>query len=112
MFVGGRPVVRPEQPPFEQGHDLVHVGQQLRGSLGLTLEKRDTMLVPVATQRVVAQLFQSALFSRNWRALSRNVVEDRFCLPFRAREQSPSESGTGRVGTLISRLAMGQRGSA
>jgi hypothetical protein len=47
MFVGRSAMVGAEQPPLEQGDDLVDVRHELGRRLGLAVEKGDTTLIAV-----------------------------------------------------------------
>jgi hypothetical protein len=53
--VGDGAVMRAQQPPLQQRGDLVDVRQQLGRRLALSLEKGDTVPVPVAPHGVVAR---------------------------------------------------------
>ncbi len=53
MFMGDGPMMRPEEPPFEQGHDEMHVWHEWRRRLGLPLEVGHPMPVAQSSQGVV-----------------------------------------------------------
>jgi len=45
VFLSDGPLMGSEQPPLQQGDDLVNAGQQLRGSLLFARDDRDLVLV-------------------------------------------------------------------
>ena len=49
------PLVRAEEPPFQQGHHAMDPRQQLRGRFLPPLQERDAVAVAVLLQPVVAQ---------------------------------------------------------